>query len=415
MADSSIAHAKSGALHYGWLIVLASFFAFGLVYGTVFYSFTVFVNPVATAFGVKPTSIVWAFTFFNIGTGFLGIFGGQLLARFPIKYVMVGGLAILALGFLALSFADTVPMFYACYTVIIAFGAVIVAPLGASAIIGNWFQAHRGRALTLATLGTSVGQLILPGVAAFLIADHSWQFAYRVFAGLLVVIAIPIMFLLVVDKPEDKGLEPVGGAVAAGAAPPAAPVRLTTGQILGRADFWIIGAAYVLTVVVYLALVATIVPYGRATYGLDKFQIASLTSVMGIAAIIGKFVFAAITDKIGLRNTFWIAVALNFIAVTLLVSAPSYNNMFIAAACAGGSAGGVLPVWPGLVAFRFGRQSLAQVMGLMSPMVLCLQGLGAPAATALKFTPAFQIFIGFLILSAILSYGLDKPGKTVAS
>jgi hypothetical protein len=98
----------------------------------------------------------------------------------------------------------------------------------------------------------------------------------------------------------------------------------------------------------------------------------------------------------------------------LLVAAPSYNNMFIAAACAGGSAGGVLPVWPGLIAFRFGRQSLAQVMGLMSPMVLCLQGLGAPAATALKFTPAFEIFIGFLILSAILSYGLDKPGKTVA-
>jgi MFS family permease len=410
VANSGVVPAKSGALHYGWLIVLASFFAFGLVYGTVFYSFTVFVNPVATAFGVKPTSIVWAFTFFNIGTGILGIFGGQLLARFPIKYVMVGGLAILALGFLGLSFATTLPMFYVCYTVIIAFGAVTVAPLGASAIIGNWFQAHRGRALTLATLGTSVGQLILPGVAAFLIADHSWQFAYQVFAGLLVVIAIPVMFLLVVDKPEDKGMEPVGGVVATDAA----PVKLTTAEILGRPDFWIIGAAYVLTVVVYLALVATIVPYGRATYGLDKFQIASLTSVMGVAAIIGKFVFAAITDKIGLRNTFWIAVTLNFIAVVLLVVAPSYNNMFIAAACAGGSAGGVLPVWPGLIAFRFGRQSMGQVMGLMSPMVLCLQGLGAPAATALKFTPAFEIFIGFLLLSAILSYSLDKPGKTAS-
>lgn len=415
VANSNPAAAKAGGgFHYGWLIVVASFIAYALVYGTVFYSFTVFANPVATAFGVKPPTVIWAFTLFNIGTGIVGIFGGQLLARFPTRQVMMAGLAILALGFVAASLAQSIPMFYAAYAVIIAFGAVIVAPMGASAIIANWFHAHRGRALTLATLGTSVGQLILPAVAANLIADYSWQTTYQIFAALIVVLGIPAIFFLVVDRPELKGLEPVGGLPQVEGAPAAPSAPMTTGQVLSKPDFWIIAAAYGLTVVVYLAITAAIVPYGKATFGPTVFgtaEVAKLTGLMGMAAIIGKFVFAAITDRIGLRNTFWIAVVLNFISVCLLVFAPTYGNMFIAAACTGGSAGGVLPVWPGLIAFRFGRQRLAQVMGLMAPLVLSIQGLGAPIAAQVGYTSAFQAFIGFLILSAILSFSLNKPGK----
>jgi len=414
VANSGTVAAKPGGLHYGWIIVVASFIAYALVYGTVFYSFSVFANPVATAFGVKPAAVLWAFTLFNIGSGIVGLFGGQLLAKFPIKYVMMVGLIILGLGFTGAAFATSVPMFYACYAVIIAFGAVIVAPMGASAIIANWFQAHRGRALTLATLGTSVGQFILPPIAANLIADYSYQTTYLIYAAMIVIIGIPAMFLLVVDKPEHKGVEPVGGLPQTNGAPSAPPAPLSTGQILGNPDFWVIAAAYGLTVVVYLAITAAIVPYGKATFGPELFNVGAvtkLTLLMGIAAIIGKLGFAAITDKIGLRHTFWIAVALNFVSASLLVFAPTFNNMYIAAACTGASAGGVLPVWPGLIALRFGRQRLAQVMGLMAPLVLSIQGLGAPIAAQVGYKTVFPVFIVFTILSAILSVGLNKPGK----
>jgi MFS family permease len=417
VGNTDIAPKSGGLFHYGWVIVVAAFIAYGLVYGTVFYSFSVFANPVATSLGVKPAAVIWAFTLFNIGSGIVGIFGGQLLARFPIKNVMMAGLVILAIGFLGASFAKTVPMFYAAYAVIIAFGAVIVAPMGASAIIANWFQAHRGRALTLATLGTSVGQFVLPPIAANLIADYSYQTTYQIFAALILVIGIPAMFLLVVDRPEHKGVEPVGGLPQTNGAPSAAPVPLSTGQVLGNPDFWIIAVAYGLTVVVYLAITAAIVPYGKATFGPEVFNVGAvtkLTLMMGAAAIVGKLVFAAITDRIGLRFTFWIAVALNFVSVALLVFAPTYDHMFFAAACTGASAGGVLPVWPGLIAQRFGRQRVAQVMGLMAPLVLSIQGLGAPIAAQLGYTSVFPVFIGFLILSVVLSWTLNKPGKAAA-
>jgi MFS family permease len=141
---------------------------------------------------------------------------------------------------------------------------------------------------------------------------------------------------------------------------------------------------------------------------------ANLAMVMGLAGIVGKIGFAAFTDRMGLRNTFWIAIALNLAAVVLLSATHDYGVLFAASACVGASAGGVLPVWPGLVAQRFGRRALPQVMGLMSPMIVSLQGFGAPFVLAMHFKPAFLVFGGSLVLSALVSLALSKPKPSLA-
>lgn len=220
-------------------------------------------------------------------------------------------------------------------------------------------------------------------------------------------VVLPIILLIVVDRPEDKGMHAYG-AVSDGAttAIPAAKL-LSNSDILRRRDFWTIGVSFVLTVTVYLALMAVMVPYAR-TYGVSALEASQLTVTMGLFAILGKIMFATWTDRIGLRNTFWVAIALNLVACALLAAIPDYTILFVASALAGASAGGVLPLWPGLIAFRFGRHALPQVMGLMSPMVLILQGFGAPFASAMHFRPAFIVFVVMLIASAIFARNLNR-------
>lgn len=406
MVTSSDTGRPPAGFFYGWLIVLAAFFAFGIVYGTVTYSFSVFVNPVATAFNTTTTKVLLGFTLTNIGTGILGIFAGRLLMRYSIKYVMIGGLLIMAAGYFGLSLVTGLLGFYILYGIVIAFGGIIVAPLGASSIVSNWFVANRGRALTLATLGTSFGQLLLPRLAASAIEGGGFQAGYRVLA-IACLLIIPIVWLIVVDRPEHKGLQPYGGSP--DAASPAAPAAklMTNREILRRFDFWSIGISFVLTVTVYLALMATMVPYAR-TYGVTAIEASQMVVTMGVAAIIGKILFATFTDRMGLRNTFWIAIGLNMAACTLLVTTQAYAMLFVASALAGASAGGVLPLWPGMIAFRFGRHALPQVMGLMSPMVFVIQGFGAPFATAMNFRPAFMIFIVMLAASAFFARNVNR-------
>ena len=153
--------AKTGFIH-GWMVVFAAFVAFSLVYGTVLYSFTAFVNPVAKTFGATVAQVQLAFAATNVGTGILGIFGGMLLSRYSKRLCIVVGLAILAVSFYGLSLATQLWQFIALYGIAVAFGASLAAPMGASAIVNNWFIKNRGRALTFATLGTSFGQLVIP-------------------------------------------------------------------------------------------------------------------------------------------------------------------------------------------------------------------------------------------------------------
>ena len=388
---------------YAWVVLLAAFLCFGVVFGTVTYAFTIFVNPIAKAFNISPTRVVLGFTLVNIGTGVLGIFAGRLLARFPIRNVMVGGLLALSAGFFALSHVTAIWQFYLVYSLIVAFGAAIVAPMGASSVVANWFATNRGRALTIATLGTSFGQLLIPPFAAQMIESGGWPSAYRAFAMILLAVAVPVGLILV-DHPSTRDQK-------ADAASPEATVEpaaiLSNREILGRSDFWIILFSYLMTVIVYLGLVATIVPYAR-TFGVSPVQAAQLTATMGIAAIVGKIGFATFTDRMGLRNTFWIAISLNLVALVLMLTVPGYSILIAASALIGGSAGGVLPVWPGLVAFRFGPRALPQVMGLMSPIVISLQGFGAPLVTGMQFHGAFPYLIASLVVSAFLSRNLSK-------
>ncbi len=401
--------AKTGFIH-GWMVVFAAFVAFSLVYGTVLYSFTAFVNPVAKTFGATVAQVQLAFAATNVGTGILGIFGGMLLSRYSKRLCIVVGLAILAASFYGLSLATQLWQFIALYGVAVAFGASLAAPMGASAIVNNWFIKNRGRALTFATLGTSFGQLVIPKyIAGPIMAAYGWQAAYQGFAALMVVIGIPIIFLLVTDHPEDKGMKAHGADEAglAGAGTLSAPVP-TTGQVLGRGDFWSIAISYILGVFVYLGLLASMVPYARGL-GIAPADALTLVAISGIAAIAGKFFFATFTDQMGLRNTLWIALALNAASLIALLTMTDFTGLAIASACVGGAAGGLLPVWPGLVAFRFGRHSLPKVMGLMGPIVVSLQGFGGTIAASLHYRLAFEIFLGLMVVSAIVSRNLNKP------
>ncbi|HUO22082.1 MAG TPA: MFS transporter [Caulobacteraceae bacterium] len=397
---------------YAWLIVFAAFLCFGVVYGTTLYAFPVFVKPVSDAFHVSRTQVLFGFTLLNVGAGILGIAAGPAVARFGIRNAVVAGLVLLAAGFFLLSIVHTLTPFYAIYAIIIAFASSMVSNIGASALVANWFVADRGRALTVAILGTSFGQMFIPPFIAKVIAANGLEGGYRTLAVIMIAAAIPVA-LLAVDHPEKRGMQAWGAETAPVTADtPQAPIP-STGEILRRPDFWVVGATYLFAVIVYLGLGATLVPYAL-TFGVANTEAAKLAAISGLAAMIGKIGFASFTDRMGLRNTFWIAIALNLVAIAALLLMHDYDALYVAAACVGASAGGMLPVWPGLVAQRFGRRALPKVMGLMSPMIVSLQGFGAPLVQAMHFQPAYVLFGGSLLLSAVISLGLSKPAPASA-
>ena len=84
-----------------------------------------------------------------------------------------------------------------------------VAPVLAAMIATRWFVARRGLVVGLLTAANSTGQLIfLPLMSHVEMEGWRWVMAVPAVAAL---IALPIVGLLMRDRPSDLGLAPYGG------------------------------------------------------------------------------------------------------------------------------------------------------------------------------------------------------------
>ena len=104
----------------------------------------------------------------------------------------------------------------------IATGAISV-PL-AALIANRWFVRRRGLVTGILTASNATGQLIFLPALAWIVQSHGWRYAAVTVAVVAIGIVLPLVALLMRDRPEDVGLFPYGADVADPPAPRRQPV-----------------------------------------------------------------------------------------------------------------------------------------------------------------------------------------------
>lgn len=88
------------------------------------------------------------------------------------------------------------------------------APVSFANLISHWFDKRRGLALGAMSVGMGAGAFFMPSIAQHLIARFGWRFAYGAVGAGILLITVPVLSLLLKDRPEHKTLLP-GGAITA--------------------------------------------------------------------------------------------------------------------------------------------------------------------------------------------------------
>jgi cyanate permease len=105
------------------------------------------------------------------------------------------------------------------------------------------------------------------------------------------VVTLPPVWLLVVNRPADKGLDPEGGAASEPAAVHGASAGdLTTASVLRRQEFWVIAIAVGISFGVLTAVMHNLVPYAVGE-GLTHAQAAGLVAIVAATRLIGNLLF----------------------------------------------------------------------------------------------------------------------------
>lgn len=360
---------------YGWFVVAAAFVVTFIGFGSA-YTFSPFVSSLQQEFGASRGSVSLVFSFAGFLYFGLGVISGPLADRWGARRLAAFGMALVGVGLLLASRAQTIVQVYAAYSIGIGagVGCAYVPTLGA---VQRWFVKRRGFASGIAVSGIGVGTLAMPALATWLIADLGWREAYLVL-GIVAVVAGIGSSLLIADDPRRYGTGPDGDplettsgtsqqrGVSIGAA-------VRTLRFAGLYAACLIGAFGVFVPFVHLVPFAT-------DHQVTPGHAVMLLGMIGVGSTAGRFFLGSIADRVG-RDVFLVAMYVGM-AMTLAIwaFAGSFWSLTAFALLFGVFYGGWVAILPAVVTDHFGSRQVGGIIGLLYTSVAIGTLLGPTAA-----------------------------------
>lgn len=143
----------------------------------------------------------------TLGSALTLVYLGKVLDKYPVSKIAFCIIICLALACVAMSFVDSVVMLLFVLYSLRLFGQGMMTHTSQTAM-GKWFDAERGRAISLTSPGHQIGEAILPTAVIFLVAAVGWRNTWLFAAAGLILIALPsIVLLMKVERIPDRDSE----------------------------------------------------------------------------------------------------------------------------------------------------------------------------------------------------------------
>jgi sugar phosphate permease len=335
------------------------------------------------------------------------------------------GAVLAGLGFVLLAFTNSYLTFLLVFLGLLALGISAGFSHPLMALLNQWFAHRRALAITLGSVGTSFGGMILTPLVVLLVLQVGWRQG-AIVSGILIATLVLPMTLFIRNTPESMGLRrdglsaedqtPSGSLAASGQQIGEGREDFTVKEAMRTKAYWHLVVAMGFRVFSKSALYVHLVPL-MVWKGIDEqtagfllafFSISevplrifaawsgdrwSMTKVPALCAFAG--VGAAVVLLLGKEGSVWTVVMFVF----LFAMAESGN----------------LPSWA-LIGHFFGRQYFATIRGTLS-LFQSLISLPAPVFAGLVFdrtssyTLALGPMAGFYLLAGLLYWMLRSPKR----
>ena len=347
--------------------------------------FSFFIGPMSEELGVGTSTLSWSFTLRLIAAGVSGPALGILIDRHGARWVgaLCGALAGATL--IALSFAHQLWLVYLIF--LISGFAGFGGPAGqliTQVPLAKWFEAQRGRAISIATTGMAGGTVVAIPVTQALIVALGWRTTYAIYGVVFAVVVVAVSLLFVRRSPEDMGLRPDGATDATAATRRPVSRHLVTsedwtvGEAMRTPAMWLTLAAIALA---GLGITGTIVH--RVHYweevGMSPTLVGLGTATDPLAVVFSVFAVGLIADRVHVRYLGALGLAgLACSAVPLILTSGQAWTIVAHGLIWGGSVGGWAAlnnlIWPNY----FGRRYVGSIRGIVLPVSIITAGIGAP-------------------------------------
>jgi sugar phosphate permease len=400
---------------WGWWIVGAGMGLQMLVAGLMMQAYGAYVPILQESFGWSKTTLSTIYSLQRLQAGVVAPFQGMLLTRFGAKRMISIGVVVFASGFWGLSYISNLAEFIAMF-MLLGLGATFTGFLSVTTTVVNWFERRRASALSLVSVGMSVGGLLVPTIA-WLLATQGWRFTARVSGVLILVIGLPLAQLMR-NRPEAYGLRPDGEPlqdvtanktkdVTSSATKTPAPLEisgLTLAQALRTRAFWFISLGHASAVSVVSAVSVHTVSHLQEGLGYSLPRAASVIALMTSLSLVGQLLGGYLGDSFNKRLIATGAMISHAVAIVALAYATSFVWVLTFAVVHGLAWGMRGPLMGALRADYFGRRAFAKIMGYSIPIVT-VGMMGGPVVAGYFADVTGNYALGFSVLAAVALVG----------
>ena len=283
------------------LVVLAVTFLALLISAALRSAPSVLILPLEAHFGwdrtlVSSTAALGIFLY-----GLAGPFAAALMQSFGLKRTLLCGLALMAAATLASLWMSQPWQYVLSWGVLSGFGTGAVAPVLGATVVNRWFARRQGLTMGILTASTATGALIFLPLMAWLARNGAWQ-PVALLVGIGAMIAIPLVALLMPERPQDIGLTRYGESSGSVLRPPKqAAWVLTAFSSLRRASrapmFWLLFGTFLVCGLTTNGLVGTHLIAYCGDRGIAPVQAAGLLSLMGLFDLFGTSASGWLSDR----------------------------------------------------------------------------------------------------------------------
>jgi MFS family permease len=345
----------SDASRKGWTVVVALFVMLGIGVTAR--------NSIGLMMPVWKNDLGWSYGFVS-GTGavmltvmaLIAPIGGMALDRFGPRWVFTVGMSLVGVAFVLCSMMTETWQLMVLFGIIGGAGFAVISPSLVSATVVRYFDSRIGLATSIATSGSTGGQLALMPLLGLLVAGIGWRPSFVAVAVAVAAATVAVQFVI---KDDPKRRRAAAGARID-------TIGVTLRRLANDKTFWLLAVGFFICGFTTAGVIKIhLIPYA-VSCGFAPLQSAAAYGVLSLFSMIGMIVYGHLSDRFHrpmLLASIYLLRALTFIL--LMQIAGSVPALYIFAVLFGIFDYSTFPLVASLVATHIGRHIMGVTMGLM--------------------------------------------------
>ncbi|MHA6299990.1 MFS transporter [Devosia sp. CAU 1758] len=325
-------------------------------------------------FGLSHGEFGGFYTLATLASASVLVFAGVVADKFPARRLAIICMLGLAATALVMAGAGHVAVLVAALALLRFFGQGMLSHV-AMTTMSRWFNRFRGRALSFAGLGFTIGDAILPFVLTMSILAFGWRNVWAGAATILVGLVVPAIWFLLRDPPEGRKGRPVIANPDGMTSLEPTGAQWTRARVLRDPLFYAL-----LPGIMAPPAIGTLYIFHQAhliqVKGWDLTTFTALFPFLSLSVAISSIVAGFLVDRFGAWRLMPVVLLPLALASLILGSVEPIWSMPIVFACIGLTQGMMNPVVGALWVEIYGTAHIGAIRSLATAALVAASALG---------------------------------------